>query len=346
MTINELEQIDEDNGNIAYSTSVDVFDSLGAPHKVGINFGQAFPYKTGAAPNTTKGYVRAIQFTNPDLQYLEATGAGAGNAENPHINPVGDNKTTGATESVAAGVNPRTLDNVRIGQLPHLSDSHGGSGTSDGVTDDVAHKVYWARFDSKGVFEGLYDGNQLTFADGAVTTFGTQMGNFAMSLDIPGADDVKIDMLNDDVSPKVNSFKKFTHYAQESSIVGKKLNGRSAGFLESFNVSAAGEFIGIFTNGEQKTMAQVMLANFDNNEGLLKRGGNLFVDTVNSGPPKFGKPGVGSLGPIAPGTLEMSNVDLSNQFTDMITTQRGFQANSRVITTSDEMLQELVNLKR
>ena len=75
-------------------------------------------------------------------------------------------------------------------------------------------------------------------------------------------------------------------------------------------------------------------------------GGNLFIDTTNSGEPQYGLPGGNGYGTISSGTLEMSNVDLSMEFTEMITTQRGFQANSRIITTSDEMLQELVNLKR
>ncbi len=78
----------------------------------------------------------------------------------------------------------------------------------------------------------------------------------------------------------------------------------------------------------------------------MKIGNNMFVDTPNSGAPRFGAPSTGSFGSLTPGALEMSNVDLSKEFTEMITTQRGFQSNSRVISTTDEMLQELVNLKR
>jgi flagellar hook protein FlgE len=88
------------------------------------------------------------------------------------------------------------------------------------------------------------------------------------------------------------------------------------------------------------------LADFDNPAGLEKVGSNMFINTNNSGTPKYGQPSTGSFGALNPGALEMSNVDLSKEFTEMITTQRGFQANSRVISTSDEILQELVNLKR
>jgi len=107
-----------------------------------------------------------------------------------------------------------------------------------------------------------------------------------------------------------------------------------------------GEVIGTYTNGERQVLGIITLADFDNPVGLQKIGANMFVDTANSGNPRYGVPGTSSFGALAPGALEMSNVDLSQQFTEMITTQRGFQANSRVITTTDEMLQELVNLKR
>lgn len=90
----------------------------------------------------------------------------------------------------------------------------------------------------------------------------------------------------------------------------------------------------------------MVLANFANPEGLNNLGNTLFSESNNSGPAQIGVAGQGSLGAISPSSLEMSNVDLAQEFTDMIITQRGFQANSRIITTSDELLQELVNLKR
>lgn len=86
------------------------------------------------------------------------------------------------------------------------------------------------------------------------------------------------------------------------------------------------------------------MAKFSNPSGLQKAGNNVYQASVNSGTPNYGVPGNGN-GSIASGSLEMSNVDLSEEFTDMIVAQRGFQANTRIITTSDEILQELVNLK-
>lgn len=122
--------------------------------------------------------------------------------------------------------------------------------------------------------------------------------------------------------------------------------GRAPGAINSFSIGQDGKVTALFTNGERKTVGRLKLADFDNPGGLMKVGNNMFVNTPNSGAAKFGTPSSGSFGDLTPGALEMSNVDLAAEFTDMITTQRGFQANSRIITTSDEILQELVNLKR
>lgn len=143
-----------------------------------------------------------------------------------------------------------------------------------------------------------------------------------------------------------DSFKYITQYANETDLTPKAKSGNTSGVLEGFTIDATGTVTGVFTNGERKALAQVMLAKFDNPMGLQKMGGNFFLDTRNSGEPQFGKASTSGYGAIEGGTLEMSNVDISLEFTEMITTQRGFQANSRVITTSDEMLQELVNMKR
>ncbi|PNB76756.1 flagellar hook protein, partial [Pseudomonas sp. FW305-BF6] len=89
---------------------------------------------------------------------------------------------------------------------------------------------------------------------------------------------------------------------------------------------------GVFSNGQVKTLGQIALATFSNPGGLLKTGGNTFQESNNSGIPNVSTPG-NSRGVVQPGTLEMSNVDLSEEFTDMIVAQRGFQANSRIITT-------------
>jgi len=104
--------------------------------------------------------------------------------------------------------------------------------------------------------------------------------------------------------------------------------------------------VGVFSNGLRQTLGRVALAAFNNPQGLEKVGNTAYRDSVNSGLPQVGTPGSGSRGTLQGASLEMSNVDLSQEFTNLIISQRGFQANSRVITASDELLQDLVNMKR
>ncbi len=149
-----------------------------------------------------------------------------------------------------------------------------------------------------------------------------------------------------DVKVKLD-FKKMTQYAADCSVKPSNIDGYTTGNLVTFNVGSDGMLTGVYSNGQQQPLGLIALAGFDNPAGLQKVGGNLFIPTTNSGDFNKGVPaGSQGVGTLSPGTLEMSNVDLSREFTDMIVTQRGFQANSRIITTSDEMLQELVNLKR
>lgn len=151
-----------------------------------------------------------------------------------------------------------------------------------------------------------------------------------------GAEDIEIDI----------DFKNITQYNAISTAWVDYQNGYTKGDLVSFSIGLDGNILGVYDNGEVKNMARVAVANFQNPSGLMQTGNNLFQISNNSGDARIGAPGEQGMGGLLPGSLEMSNVDLSEEFTDMIVTQRGFQANSRLITTSDEMLQELVNLKR
>lgn len=123
-------------------------------------------------------------------------------------------------------------------------------------------------------------------------------------------------------------------------------DGYPMGMLQGFNIDNSGRIIGVFSNGMTQNLGQLAVASFNNPAGLTRVGDTMFAESSNSGQPQIGQAGQGSRGTITPGSVEMSNVDLSQEFTDMIMTERGFQSNSRVITTTDEMLQELVNLKR
>lgn len=137
-----------------------------------------------------------------------------------------------------------------------------------------------------------------------------------------------------------------TQFSSPSTTKAVEQDGFTMGYMESFNIDNSGMITGIYSNGTKQIVGQVAMAVFSNPMGLLASGDNLFEVTNNSGLANIGPASDAGRGKIVAGTLEMSNVDLSDQFTDMIITQRGFQANSRTITTSDQMLQELINLKR
>ncbi|MGB1380243.1 MAG: flagellar hook protein FlgE [Ilumatobacteraceae bacterium] len=137
-----------------------------------------------------------------------------------------------------------------------------------------------------------------------------------------------------------------TQFGGLSTLSVASQDGFGAGILQSISMSQEGVLVGSFSNGINRPLAQLAIANFTNPEGLEKSGGSMFSATINSGDPQLAAAGNGGRGLIASGTLEMSNVDLAQEFVTLITAQRGFQANSRVVTSSDEVLSDIVNLKR
>ncbi|MCL2480949.1 MAG: flagellar hook protein FlgE [Spirochaetaceae bacterium] len=137
-----------------------------------------------------------------------------------------------------------------------------------------------------------------------------------------------------------------TQFAEKNSTKSFYQNGYALGYLENFRIDSSGIITGVYSNGTNRAIGQIALSNFVNAGGLEKIGDTMFARTNNSGFADIGVSGVAGRGTFIAGTLEMSNVDLSEQFTDMIVTQRGFQANSKTIQTADQMLQELLTLKR
>lgn len=141
-------------------------------------------------------------------------------------------------------------------------------------------------------------------------------------------------------------FSQMTGFGGLNNFQRDQMDGNSAGTLTGFSIEADGTMRGTFSNGDTRAVGKIAMAAFSNPLGLEKAGSSYFVESGNSGQPQIGEPGTGPRGAMTGGAIEMSNVDLSQEFTNLILSQRGFQANSRVITTSDEILQELVNMKR
>jgi len=141
-------------------------------------------------------------------------------------------------------------------------------------------------------------------------------------------------------------FSSVSQLATDMQINASQQNGFAPGSLSSFSVGTDGVITGLYTNGLTRPLGQIALSIFPNTNGLERIGNNLWRNTDNSGVPVVGTAGTGGRGTINSGFLEQSNIDIGNEFTDLIVTQRGFQANTKVVTTVDEMLQDLINMKR
>lgn len=137
-----------------------------------------------------------------------------------------------------------------------------------------------------------------------------------------------------------------TQFASPSSVSSQSQNGYSSGDFSGVAVDGQGVVTGLYSNGERVAMAQLAIAKFRSNDGLGRAGQNLWIETGESGTAALGVAGSGGRGAISSGTLEGSNVDLAEEFVGLITHQRAFSANSKTIITADEMLQELINIKR
>lgn len=136
-----------------------------------------------------------------------------------------------------------------------------------------------------------------------------------------------------------------TQFNNESRVISQDQNGNAAGNLTGVNINEDGAVVASYSNGEQVFISHLILGKFQNANGLELAGSNLYIESEDSGVPRVGLPGP-ELGKIFTNSLEQSNVDIGQEFVKMITVQRGFQANSKIITTVDELLGEVINLKR
>ncbi|MBQ1869489.1 MAG: flagellar hook-basal body complex protein, partial [Treponema sp.] len=137
-----------------------------------------------------------------------------------------------------------------------------------------------------------------------------------------------------------------TQSASSSSTKGFYQDGYRLGYLDNFKIDQNGIITGVYSNGSTRTIGQLAMASFVNQGGLEKQGDTMFAESINSGMADIGTARVAGKGSFLAGTLEMSNVDLTEQLTDMIVTQRGFESNAKTIQTGDSMLETVINLKR
>jgi flagellar hook protein FlgE len=227
--------------------------------------------------------------------------------------------------------------------------------------------VFFRRLeDSEGIsweWHAAVDGSELTDADGAklkevgdgVVKFDSK-GNLleetqnAMEINFAGGpapgQTLNLDFGKNISTEGGNGVGATTSIASKSVTNFHSQNGYESGNIKSLRIDLDGSVYGMYTNGVVRTLGAVALATFENQDGLMKAGRNQFYSTIDSGPPKIGMAQSGTRGSVYASSLEESNVDLAQEFVNMIMTQRGFQANSRSITTTDSMYEEVINLKR
>lgn len=143
-----------------------------------------------------------------------------------------------------------------------------------------------------------------------------------------------------------NGLDAMTQYGSESSVARHTQDGYSAAALTSLSFNDKGILTAVYNNGESRELAQICIAKFENNEGLFKVGKNLMKESRSSGQPAIGKPGEAGRGEVLSKSIELSNVDIANEFVNLMTAQRNFQANAKTLTTADQMLQEVLQIKR
>ena len=189
-------------------------------------------------------------------------------------------------------------------------------------------------------------GTQTFDTSGKLTAQTTVIADNDMSFFNADPDQVIAFSFGDDTASGGTGLKGATQFDAPSSVSKIAQDGYASGALAGVNIELDGKIIGTFTNGERRTLAAVALARFVNNDGLIRRDAGMYAESPDSGQALIGQAGNGGRGSLMGLTLEQSTVELANEFVNVIAFQRGFQANSRAISTADDLLMEAVNLKR
>ena len=231
---------------------------------------------------------------------------------------------------VTVNVNPN-------GETP--TETRVGLGTTDGTEN-----TFLVNFDNNGTLLSVMDSaGNMTNPEGEVI--------LQTSFNVPDANPDENgnpyrQTLNINLGTIGSQKNTITQSASQSSTKAFYQDGYTMGYLDNFKIDSTGTITGVYSNGTNRIIGQLALASFTNQGGLEKAGENTYVESNNSGLANIGVSGIAGKGSLLAGSLEMSNVDLTEQFTDMIVTQRGFQASSKTIQTADTLLDTVMNLKR
>jgi len=247
---------------------------------------------------------------------------------------------TALTSAMNAATHTTSLDIFdSLGSKHTLTIHYRKTHTSTGPNDPTVWKFY-AEVPAPSTLDNPANGYVKFNPDGSLNSFNPPSLIFNANNGSNSGQAIQLNFGN------LNGFSGLTSFDAPSSTSGQTQDGYPGGDLQDLTIDQTGTIIGVFTNGRSYSLAQVALAKFVNNEGLMHEGGSIYSASANSGDPIIGTAGTGGRGNIESSALEMSNVDLSKSLTELIVIQRGFEANSKVITTSDKMLQTLLDLKR
>lgn len=307
----------------AYSAAVKVYDDQGNAHTLNVHFDPVSASNAGG--ETTYEFVAGFD-PGEDGRAAMAGTKGAGLA--------------------MAG----TLTFDSSGQLKGMS-AFNYSGTGDandpanwtpaGVSEDGAPTFDMTFLSADETGATVTSGPSTISLDLGLTGTGFDSGTIASAADI-GTDASLLPTM----TGATPASRPTTNFMGTSSTITKAQDGYAEGFLSSISVDRSGVMVGNFSNGVNKDLFQFSLFTFTNEWGLRREGANHFSATQDSGEAVEGTPGEANFGVLSERTLETSNVDMADQFVKMISTERGFQANSKVITTSDSILEMLINMKR
>lgn len=327
----------------SYQTTLKVYDENGSPHDLTVYFDKV----EENVSNTTAGYQywEYMVTVNPDednrsfwsatdtkkgiLMIGTLTFDSAGNLIGQSAYTIQDaqedDPSNPATQGMQLSGDPNDLNTWTPAQFniegyPILTANFLGNQDADATNSPNAKNI--------ALDFGAYSQSLAWTSSNDASTVGTDASN------LPTIQDMKIGALS------------VTSYSSPSTTYTQAQDGYPAGDLESISVNRDGVITGHYSNGQVLDLYVITLANFNNPEGLRREGGNLFIETKDSGTALTGLPTTAGLGSIASNSLEQSNVDMAEEFVKMITTQKGFQANARTITTTNTLLDEVIRLGR
>jgi flagellar hook protein FlgE len=343
-----------------------IFDTYNADSVDGIPLGDTtYAYQTTIKVYDENGSSHTLTIYMDPVEYQDVTDNAGGKRYWEYIVAVPANEDNREHWATATDTSKRgilmagTLTFNAGGELENMS-----AYTINGAAADPADLANWepANFSQNGYpictpnFLGALDASTTTSVNAKnieinfglrnkATTWAGSVDNLQELQDLDVTTAASLGTINGLASTELSALVT-TNYSTGSTTIFQSQDGYTAGFLQNISVDRDGVITGSYSNGQVLQLFAVTLATFNNNYALYREGGNLFSETRSSGPPITGLANTGGKGSIASNSLEQSNVDLATEFVKMITTEKGFQANSKTITTVDQMLGVLIQLKR